>query len=114
MYSYFIKLAILLLFQLCDLYLNSTSEYKDFVQPDADFKIESSRSNKIHLLLCTLQILAQLSSFTVMFSLLCETLPFQIGLIGVLTKHFSFMLCLQGLYLSLTILTSGLRLVSAG
>ena len=115
-WQYFLKVTILVLFQICDLALNSTSEYKEFVSFNGEQQqdeIESKlRSNKIQLLLCTLQILSQLSSFTVIFSLFCDTFPFQIGLIGVLTKRFSCMLSLQGVYCTLTILVSSLRLVN--
>ena len=110
-WRYFLQLFILVLFLSCDLWINCTAEYKEFASLDYNEIENVIRSNKIHLLLCTLQVLAQLSSFTVIFALVCHTFPFQIGLIGVLSKRFSFVLLLQGLYFAMTVIVSGMRLV---
>ncbi len=114
-WQYFLKLSILIVFLSSDLALNSTSEYKEFADQDdagKEYVELKLRSNKIHLLTCTLQMLSQLSSFTVVFSLFCDTFPFQIGLIGLLTKQFSTMLSLQFVYFGLTIIVASLRLVN--
>lgn len=139
-WQYFLKLCLLFLFQAFDLALNSTAEYNTFTSShahahahaytygdtrtpshdssassiatssDHDIRDIKLRLNKIHLFLCTCQVLTQLSSFTAMFSLFCATFPFQIGLIGVLTKRFSRMLILQGVYFILTMVVCSVRL----
>ncbi len=107
---YFLKLVLLVVFQTCDLVLISTSDCKEF--GSGDNSESQNRLKKIQLLLCTLQILSQLACFTVIFSLLCDTFPFQIGLIGVLTKRFWRMLSLHGIYFILTIIVSSVRVMN--
>ena len=63
------------------------------------------------MLLCSIQFLGQMSSFTILFSILCDTFPFQIGLIGVLMERFTSVLLLNLIYIVLTLVSSGVRLV---
>ena len=103
---YLFKIILLSIFLLLDLILNATSEFENFELYTRE------QIHKIHILLSSIQILIQMSSFTIIFSLLCDTFPFQIGLIGVLIETFMPAFVFQLLYIILTLVTSGVRIVS--
>ena len=121
---YFAKIAFFGSLQVVDIFINSTCEFQQLeMEVEVGRRSESgfdkfdgeNRWDKfysIQVFFVVLQILGQISSFAVMSSILCGTFPFQIGLVGVLTKRFSLMLSIQGFYIFLTLLTSGLRMVS--
>ncbi len=108
---YFFKLILLAIcLFIVDLTLNATSEFQNF---DDGYSNKDTRedTHKIHILLCSVQFLGQMSSFTILFSILCDTFPFQIGLIGVLMERFTSVLLLNLVYIVLTLILSGVRLV---
>jgi len=95
---YFMKLLVLTFCLSCDLVLSSISE----LLTEAD-----KNKSRIH---CQLSVLVILSSFTMIFSLVCSTFPFRIGLVGEVVKHFSVMLAVTLLYLSLTLVVGSMRI----
>ena len=115
---FLIKLFVLSLCFLTDISLNSLSEYEDFTSSTATTTTESSSSSKmngkhIHLLLTFMQVFSQISAFSCLFLLFCDTLPFQIGLLDVLANRFSTVLWFHAVYFGLTCLICGLRIVSS-
>ncbi len=115
---YLTRIVILSIVLLVDLTLNATSEYEHFnynnkynESSNASY-LKRDQIHKVHILLCSLQLLSQMSSFIILFSLLCDTFPFQIGLIGVLLKRFKSVLYLYGAYIVMTLVLSCVRLVS--
>lgn len=103
--SYILKLILLSICILTDLTSNSTSEFETL-------RDNREESYKIQFLLCSLQILSQISTFTILFSQLFDTLPFQIGLVNVLFERFQTLVVLDFLYIILTLVTVGIRMVS--
>lgn len=103
---YLLKIILLTTFLLLDLTLNATSEFEHF----ANYTRE--QIHKIQILLCSIQILSQMSSFSIVFSLLSDTFPFQIGLIGALIETFMPVFVFQFIYIILTLVISGIRMVS--
>jgi len=91
---------------LFDLVINSISDFKDF----SDSLQTWNRVRRVHYLLSGLQAIGQMSIFLCLFLLLCNTFPFQIGLLGVLTKRFSIVLWLHLIYFGMTCLVTALRL----
>ena len=116
-WHYFVKLVILSIFLLIDVTLNATSEYGNFnningTSKSATSNLAKDQIHKLHILLSSYQLLSQISSFTIIFSLICDTFPFQIGLIGVLLKRFKLGLCIYAAYIITTLVLNGVRLVS--
>ena len=97
---YFMKLFMLTFCLSCDLFLSSISEYK----------VGSGQERDKYKMLHHLSVLAILSSFAMIFSLICSTLPFRIGLVGEVVKNFSGMLAVTVLYLILTLGTGSMRM----
>ena len=109
---FLIKLFVLSLCFIIDIALNSLAEYEDFTS-----KTELSSSSKmngkhLYLLLTAMQVFSQISAFSCLFLLFCDTFPFQIGLLDLLAKRFSTVLCFHVVYFGLTCLICGLRMVS--
>ena len=105
-FFYLFKVILLSSCLLMDLIVNATSEFENFEHYSRE------QTHKIHILLCSIQFLIQMSSFSIIFSLLCDTFPFQIGLIGVLIETFMPGFVFQFIYIILTLVTSGIRIVS--
>jgi len=109
---YFFKLTLLAIcLFFVDLVLNAIIEFDDFDNENNNLTYTRERIHKTHILLCSIQFLGQMSSFTILFSILCDTFPFQIGLIGVLMERFTTVLLLSLIYIVLTLVVSGIRLV---
>jgi len=105
---YLLKIFTLTLFLVFDLVINGTSEFKDFSKTQKTW----NRVKRAHLLLAGFQIIGQISTFLCIFLLFCDTFPFQVGLLGVLTKRYSTLLRLYLIYFGMTCLVNGLRVVS--
>lgn len=101
------KLSAMVFCLLIDLVINCISEFKEF----SDSPQTSHRVKRVHYFLTGLQAICQISTFLCLFLLLCDTFPFQIGLLGALSKRFSIVLWLHLIYFGMTCLVSGLRLV---
>ena len=108
-WHYFTKIAVLAIFLLSDLTLNATTEFENFNYDKSNFEVDQIL--KVHILLCSFQLLCQMSSFTIIFSLLCDTFPFQIGLIGVLFQKFKSVIYLCVIYILMTLVLCSFRLV---
>lgn len=119
-YSFLLKLILLSTCIFIDLILNATSEFQildnNSINTDDtnNYYSDNSRKelHKKHILLCSLQIFSQVSTFAILFSQLCDTFPFKIGLLGTLLERFKVMLILHLIYILLTFIISGIRLVS--
>lgn len=126
-YEYIAKMISMAVFLLFDLSLNSITEFQNFTE--SSLPVETTVSSeeesflgpptssddgmrKTQLMLCGLQLLGQLSIFATLFLFLCDTFPFQVGLLGVLMRRFTTILWLHFGYFSMTILISVLRMVS--
>ena len=57
-------------------------------------------------------IIVQICIFLTLFLMLCDTYLFRVGLLGVLFSHFRLVLILHPIYLTITLLTDGYRVVS--
>mmetsp|Transcript_20373 Transcript_20373/g.29847 ORF Transcript_20373/g.29847 Transcript_20373/m.29847 type:complete len:205 (+) Transcript_20373:266-880(+) len=97
--------------------ITNKTEQKQFLDiPDDNTSTDDyitnnqDRLKNIHVLLFGLQVLCQISIFSTWFLLVCETFPFQVGLLGVLAEEYIFFLLLYILYLVLTCIVGGLRL----
>ena len=121
-WSYVIKLCVMASFFLCDIILNSYSEYEDFSnlkQTTVHQHLHSSYSSNptenrvknIQVLLLGFQILCQISAFFALFLLFADTIPFQMGLMSVLMQRFSTVMWLHPLYFGITCLLGGIRIV---
>ena len=99
---YFTKFIMLAFFLSWDLFLSSMCEFKVFSD-------DEEKNNKIHVMLVTLVTLLSLSSFTTIFSMVCDTFPFRVGLVGALIKEFSTTLVMISLNLFLTIFVGTMR-----
>ncbi|KAL7470752.1 hypothetical protein ACHAXS_011014 [Conticribra weissflogii] len=110
------KFIFLTAFVIIDLYLNSQSEAIQpllFDLPDDDkfgndSSIEAITQLQMILFVCT--ILVQVSIFSVVFLILSDTYPFQVGLISVLANRFKFQILAHPIYVSLGIMVRGMRL----
>jgi hypothetical protein len=122
--KYYIKLAMMAIFIVGDLFVNSKSEYEalqvsepsDTSQqlliypPISSAAYEEMSQLQIILLGCS--ILLQASIFSAFFLILADTFPFQVGFLGVVGMKFKYMLFAQGLYSLMTIVVGAMRLVS--
>jgi hypothetical protein len=104
---YFIKIFMVITFQVLDLVINSWCEFKNVHDGTS-----LSQSRRMNLVLFTIQILMQLSCFTLVILLMCDTLPFRVGLVHIFLKRFGYMIITLGIYLFLTVLVGGIRLSS--
>lgn len=103
---YLFKLSVMTFCLLFDLIINTISDFKY----SSDSFQTWNRVRRVYYLLSGLQALGQISTFLCLFLLLCDTFPFQIGLLDILTKRFSIVLWLHLVYFGMTCLVSGLRL----
>lgn len=99
---YFTKFIMLVMFLLSDLFISSMCEFKVFSH-------DEETNTKIHAMLVTLVTLLSLSSFTTLFSLVCDTFPFRVGLVGELIKKLRTTIGMIVLNLFLTILVGTIR-----
>jgi hypothetical protein len=99
---YFTKFIMLVFFLSCDLFLSSMCEFKVFSH-------DEEKNNRSHAVLVILITLLCLSSFTTIFSMVCDTFPFRVGLVGELIREFSTTLGMIALNLFLTILVGTIR-----
>ena len=99
---YFMKLIMLSFFLFCDLFLSSMCEFKVF-------SLDEEKNIKIHVMLVVLVTLLSLSTFTTIFSMVCDTFPFRVGLVGKLMKKFSTTLVMLALNLFLTLFVGTIR-----
>lgn len=109
---YHTKFISLTFFVTIDSYLNSKSEYEalqpslsdlsDYDKDHHDSSIDTITQLQIIFFGCS--ILVQVSIFAVFFLILCDTYPFQIGLISVLTSRFKFPILTHQVYVSLGII----------
>ena len=121
-YEYMAKIIAMVMFIFFDLTLNSVTEFQNFKnsltpvemttssQGDSSSDDDRDEVRRTQLMLCGLQMLGQLSIFAILFLLLCDTFPFQVGLLGVLMRRFKTILWLHFGYFTMTILISALRM----
>ena len=114
------KLAFIILFIAGDIYLNSKADYEALLQFDAS-KTTSHTNNtnewaqlsQLQMLLFGCAIILQLSIASALFLILCNTFPFQVGLMFPFKAGvFKLFLILQPLYMILSCIVGGMRLVS--
>ena len=94
-------LALLGLLLVIDMVIQATSDYGDFgTSPGAaTFSFAFS-------------LLTQFATAATIYSILSQTFPFQIGLVGVVTSRFHKLLLVTLLYFIITIFASGLRVMN--
>jgi hypothetical protein len=107
---YYVKFSLLIVFILGDLFLNSKVEYEGMLTSYDQMDVERMQQLQVILFGCI--IVVQVSLFSSFFLMLCDTLPFQVGLIGMLAKQFKALLILQPSYLVLTCIVGAMRMVS--
>mmetsp|Transcript_634 Transcript_634/g.762 ORF Transcript_634/g.762 Transcript_634/m.762 type:complete len:184 (+) Transcript_634:58-609(+) len=95
------KVAILVLLLLVDLGINSSAEYDNF---------EESKIRTVHVLLVAAQFLIQVSIFSVIFLMMCDTFLFQVGLLGPLAREFRFVFVINAIYILLSVLLGSCRI----
>lgn len=109
--SYFIKLFLVTIFLTMDVIVNGWCEFtKDIQDGGNNDHSRSSTRRRIDVALFVIQILMQLSSFTLVILLMCDTLPFRVGLVHIFFKRFGYMIVTLGVYLFLTMMVGGMRL----
>lgn len=102
------KYCALGLFCLIDLYLNGITDYR--VQ---EASLISEEIKQRQGLLFMIQIVAQLSAFSVLLLLMFETFPFQVGLYQLLLSKFRRGWIIITIYFILTCIVGSFRLVRA-
>ncbi|KAL3800794.1 hypothetical protein HJC23_001631 [Cyclotella cryptica] len=116
---YCIKLGMMALLALGDLFLNSKAEYEALqVSPSlADLNEQLSdnssgfeRMRQLQITLFGTSILLQASIFSAFFLILVDTFPFQVGLLGVVCKEFKHMLFAQTGYSAVSVVVGTMRL----
>lgn len=98
---------MVVMFQITDLLINMWCDFKDIRDGN-----DVSQSKRLDGVLFIIQILMQLSCFTLVILLMCDTLPFRVGLVHIFFKRFGYMMVTFGIYLFLTVLVGGMRLTS--
>ena len=118
---YYIKLAMMAVFIFGDLFINSKAEYEALrvhedttSQQQLDFHGSTpfEEMRQLEIILFGSSILLQASIFSAFFLILVDTFPFQVGLLGVVSKQFKHILMAQGVYSLMTIIVGAMRLVS--
>ena len=115
---YYIKLVMMSLFIVGDLFINSTAEYEalNITEDTTHSSYENTTSydqmSQLQIILLGSSILLQASIFSAFFLMLVDTFPFQVGLVGVVGKKFRYMLIAQVWYSLMTIIVGAMRLVS--
>eukprot|EP00804_Cyclotella_cryptica_P016416 CCRYP_004648-RA/>CCRYP_004648-RA protein AED:0.06 eAED:0.06 QI:0/0/0/1/0/0/2/0/121 len=107
---YCIKLGMMALLALGDLFLNSKAEYEALQLSDNSSGFE--RMRQLQITLFGTSILLQASIFSAFFLILVDTFPFQVGLLGVVCKEFKHMLFAQTGYSAVSVVVGTMRLVS--
>lgn len=106
---FFLKFLLLIVFIAVDIYLNSKAEYETLAHQNSSMKEVS----QLQMLLVGGQVLLQMSIASVLFLLLCDTLPFQVGLWGGILKatpSLRLVLFFDPLYIMLGCAVGGWRL----
>ena len=108
---FYAKFALMILFILGDLYLNSKAEY-EALQSYSTGEDDIERITQIQIILFGCILLVQVSIFSIFFLILCDTYPFQMGLLGNLARQFKSLLILHPVYFAISSVVGCLRLVS--
>ena len=117
---FYIKLAFIFLFIAGDVYLNSKAEYGSLLQFDASKTTSHTNNNtnewaqlsQLQVLLFGCTIVLQLSIASALFLLLCNTFPFQVGILSPFKVGvFKLFLVFQPMYMILSCIVGGMRLV---
>lgn len=95
------KLALLGILLVIDMVIQATSDYGDFgtASGAATFSFACS-------------LLTQFALGATIYSIMAQTFPFQVGLVGVVTSRFHKLFLVALLYFILTIFASGLRVMN--
>ncbi|GMI52162.1 hypothetical protein TeGR_g450 [Tetraparma gracilis] len=101
---FLVKVFFMVLLCLCDLGLNSSLEFDDFVGSNTD-----DDAKNILVLMFGLQMVIQISIFLTLFLMMGDTYLFRVGLLGVLAKQFTGVLLLHPLYIGYTMALGGYR-----
>ena len=100
------KCGLLVTFVAIDVYISSKTEY----EMDAT---NIQKVSQLQMIFLGCSLLLQVSIASALFLLLCNTLPFQVGLLFPFqTGIFKGLLILQPVYMILTSVIGGMRLVS--
>ena len=99
--SYPWKLALLGILLVIDMVIQATSDFGDF-----------GTSSGAATFAFAFSLLTQLATAATIYSILAQTFPFQVGLVGVVTSRFHKLLLVTLLYFIITIFASGLRVMN--
>ncbi len=104
---FFAKFALMVIFVTLDVYLNSKAEYEALVT-----KSSLDELSQLQMLLFGSGILLQISLASAFFLILCNTFPFQVGLLAPIFQvgTLKWLLVLQPVYFVLTCIVGGMRL----
>jgi hypothetical protein len=107
--GFYIKFALLISFLAADAYLNSKAEYEAM---EMDGKSSIDELSQLQMVLFGSTIILQLSIASSIFLILCNTFPFQVGVMfPFLNGIFKLFLVLQPAYMILSCAVGGMRLV---
>jgi len=107
--GFYIKFALLISFIAADAYLNSKTEYEAM---EMDGKSSIDELSQLQMVLFGSTIILQLSIASSIFLILCNTFPFQVGVMFPFLKGiFKLFLVLQPAYMILSCAVGGMRLV---
>lgn len=95
------KLALLGILLVIDMVIQATSDFGDF-----------GTSSGAATFAFAFSLLTQLATAATIYSILAQTFPFQVGLVGVVTSRFHKLLLVTLLYFIITIFASGLRVMN--
>lgn len=95
------KLALLGILLVIDMVIQATSDFGDF-----------GTSSGAATFSFTFSLLTQFATAATIYSVLAQTFPFQVGLVGVVTSRFHKLLLIALVYFILTIFASGLRVIN--
>ena len=99
--GYLWKLALLGLLLVADMAIQATSDYGDFGTSSGAATGSFAGT-----------LLIQFAISATMYSIMSQTFPFQVGLVGVVTSRFHKLFLVTLLYFILTIFASGLRVMN--
>ncbi|KAL3800409.1 hypothetical protein ACHAW5_009087 [Stephanodiscus triporus] len=106
--GFFIKFGLLISFIAADAYLNSKAEYEAM---EMDGKSSIDELSQLQMILFGSTIVLQLSIASSIFLILCNTFPFQVGVLFPFLKGiFKSFLVLQPTYMILSCAVGGMRL----
>lgn len=107
---FYIKFALLVTSIFLDVYLNSKIEYEAMAMSE---EIGLEKLSQLQMVLFGCTIIFQFSVAAAFFLILCSTFPFQVGLLFPFQKGiFRWLLVLQLVYMTLSCIVGGIRLVS--